>query len=115
VKAKPPPRPNVRELLALNLKRLRAVHGWSQDVLALEAGLDRTFVAHVERMKRNISLDNIEKLAAALNVPLASLMEIGLRQAPAKTANRAVRQPLAKKTVKSNRSLMSRRSRTVKT
>lgn len=85
-------RPNVRELLALNLKRLRAVRGWSQDVLALEAGLDRTFVAHVERMKRNISLDNIEKLAAALDVPLASLMESVRRPPPTKKAKRTVRQ-----------------------
>lgn len=71
-------RPNPREILALNLKRLRAVHGWSQDTLALEAGLDRTFVAHVERLRRNISLDNIEKLAVALGVPLAWLLEVDL-------------------------------------
>ena len=73
-----PARPNPREILALNLKRLRAVHGWSQDTLALEAGLDRTFVAHVERLRRNISLDNIEKLAVALGVPLAWLLDVDL-------------------------------------
>ncbi|WP_425480874.1 helix-turn-helix domain-containing protein [Pseudolysobacter antarcticus] len=65
-------------MLALNLKRLRAIHGWSQDTLALEAGLDRTFVAHVERLRRNIALDNIEKLAVALGVPLAWLLEVDL-------------------------------------
>lgn len=73
-----PARPHPREILALNLKRLRAVHGWSQDTLALEAGLDRTFVAHVERLRRNISLDNIEKLAVALGVPLAWLLDVDL-------------------------------------
>ena len=56
------------------MKRLRAEHGWSQDVLALEAGLDRTFIAHVERLRRNISLDNIEKIATALDVPIHELM-----------------------------------------
>ena len=78
MKRNTPARPNPREILALNLKRLRAVHGWSQDTLALEAGLDRTFVAHVERLRRNISLDNIEKLAVALGVPLAWLLEVDL-------------------------------------
>jgi len=56
------------------MKRLRAVHGWSQDGLALKAGLDRTFIAHVERLRRNISLDNIEKIADALDVPIHELL-----------------------------------------
>jgi transcriptional regulator with XRE-family HTH domain len=72
-------RPNIRELLALNLKFLRAKRGLSQDALALVAGLDRTFVAHVERLKRNISLDNLEKLAVALEVPVADLLLENLR------------------------------------
>lgn len=72
-------RPNIRELLALNMKYLRAKRGLSQDQLALVAGLDRTFVAHVERLKRNISLDNLEKLAGALGVSVASLLSEGLK------------------------------------
>ncbi|WP_076997529.1 helix-turn-helix domain-containing protein [Variovorax sp. KK3] len=55
-------------MLATNLIRLRAARGWSQEALALEAGLHRTFVAHVERQARNISLDNLERLARALDV-----------------------------------------------
>lgn len=72
----PPPRPaaSARELLALSLIRLRADKGWSQEALALEAGLHRTFVAHVERKVRNISLDNIERLAKALGVSVADLL-----------------------------------------
>lgn len=72
-------RPDIREVLALNLKYLRGERGLSQDALALVAGLDRTFVAHVERLKRNISLDNLEKLAVALNVPVADLLAENLR------------------------------------
>lgn len=72
-------RPDIREVLALNLKFLRAERGLSQDALALLAGLDRTFVAHVERLKRNISLDNLEKLAIALEVPTAVLLTESLR------------------------------------
>lgn len=70
---KPIQRQNARTLLALNMKRLRAKYGWSQDTLGLEAGLDRTFVAHVERLRRNISLDNVEKIAVALLVSIQEL------------------------------------------
>jgi transcriptional regulator with XRE-family HTH domain len=63
-----------RELLASNVIRLRGGLGYSQDELALEAGLHRTFVAHVERRARNISLDNVERLAAALQVPVHELL-----------------------------------------
>ena len=59
---------SAREVLALNLIKRRADKGWSQEALALEAGLHRTFVAHVERQARNISLDNLERLAVALQV-----------------------------------------------
>ena len=58
------------------MKRLRAKRGWSQDALALEAGLDRTFIAHVERLRRNISLDNVEKIALALQVPIRELFAL---------------------------------------
>lgn len=65
---------SAREVLADNLKRLRAERGWSQEELAYRAGLHRTFVAHVERGARNISLDNIERLALALETEPAILL-----------------------------------------
>lgn len=64
---------SARELLALNLIRLRGERGWSQEALAFESGLHRTFVAHVERLHRNASIDNIERLAQALEVPVRDL------------------------------------------
>lgn len=66
-------RDSARALLALNIIRLRGQRGWSQEALAFEAGLHRTFIAHVERQVRNISLDNIEKIAVALGVPIGDL------------------------------------------
>lgn len=63
-----------RELLANNLRRLRAERGLSQEELAFEANLHRTFVAHVERGARNISIDNIEKLASALKMQSHELL-----------------------------------------
>lgn len=65
---------SARRVLAENIRSLRATKGWSQEDLALEAEVHRTFVAHVEREARNISLDNIEKLARALNVAVFELL-----------------------------------------
>ncbi|THF66967.1 helix-turn-helix transcriptional regulator [Pseudothauera nasutitermitis] len=71
-----PPVPGVsaRQVLARNIKRLRGEKGWSQEALAFEAGLHRTFIAHVERAGRNISIDNIERIARALGVEPAYLL-----------------------------------------
>ena len=66
--------PRARAILAANVRALRAAKGWSQEDLALESGLHRTFVAHVEREVRNISIDNIERLAAALGVTVGELL-----------------------------------------
>lgn len=63
-----------RQVLAVNLKQMRAERGWSQEQLALESGLHRTFVAHVERCMRNASIDNVEKLADALGVSVATML-----------------------------------------
>lgn len=49
-----------------NLKKLRASAGLSQEELAARAGLHRTYVSSVERGNRNVSLENIFALAAAL-------------------------------------------------
>jgi transcriptional regulator with XRE-family HTH domain len=72
---------DARTCLANNLRELRAQRGLSQEYLAFEAGLHRTFIAHVERGARNISIDNIEKLAIALGVPTYRLL-MGPKELP---------------------------------
>jgi transcriptional regulator with XRE-family HTH domain len=68
-------RVSARALLAANLVSLRRTRELSQEALAHEAGLHRTFVAHCERQARNISLDNIERLAGALGVEPYELLK----------------------------------------
>lgn len=61
-------------LLSRNLKGARARLGFSQEHLADLAGLHRTYVGSVERGERNISIDNIERLAIALSMEPADLL-----------------------------------------
>jgi len=67
---------SARARFAKNLKAVRLAVGFSQERLAEEAGLHRTYIGSVERAERNVSIDNMERLAAALNVDIADLLQI---------------------------------------
>ncbi len=56
------------------LRRLRKERGVSQEKLADRARLHRTYVSSVERGERNVSLETIDKLARALNLPMRDIM-----------------------------------------
>jgi transcriptional regulator with XRE-family HTH domain len=62
-------------LFGTNVRRLRKSLGYSQENLAHTCGLDRTYIGGIERGERNVSIDNIAKLANALQVPLGHLFE----------------------------------------
>lgn len=61
-------------LFGMRLRLLRKKRGWSQERLAFECNLDRTYVGGVERGERNIALLNICRLAKALNLPPRELL-----------------------------------------
>jgi transcriptional regulator with XRE-family HTH domain len=70
------PKSQLRDVLARNLRLHRAERGWSQERLALESGLNRTYLSAVERSEQNISVDNIARLAAALNIEARDLLKV---------------------------------------
>lgn len=61
-------------VFAANLRRIRTDVDLSQEALAAKARLHRTYVGSVERGERNISIDNMEKLAHALGVAVVDLL-----------------------------------------
>lgn len=65
----------LRNVLARNMRLLRAEKEWSQEYLAAEAGVNRTYLSAVERSEQNISLDNIYKMSVALNTSASDLLD----------------------------------------
>ena len=60
--------------LGERIRTLRRRRGWTQVVMAEKIGLDRSFIADVERGKRNISILNLEIVAKGFKVTLSQLL-----------------------------------------
>jgi|AraplaMF_Col_mMF_1032025.scaffolds.fasta_scaffold00215_30 transcriptional regulator with XRE-family HTH domain len=65
----------IREDFARNLRRIRHQRRLSQEALALEADIDRTYISALERGVYSASLTMLEKLANVLEVEPAALVE----------------------------------------
>jgi transcriptional regulator with XRE-family HTH domain len=63
----------IRKRFGARLRQLRKAKKLSQEALALEAGLDRSYVGSIERGKSNVALINIHRIAAALGVEVGEL------------------------------------------
>jgi len=59
--------------LGQRIRKLRLQRGWTQVVMAEKIGIDRSFLADVERGKRNISILNLQLIARGLNISLSRL------------------------------------------
>lgn len=62
-------------LFGQRLTMLRKARGWSQEQLALQSGMARSYLGGVERGQRNIALENIVKLAKTLELRPSVLFE----------------------------------------
>jgi transcriptional regulator with XRE-family HTH domain len=66
---------DVVQLLGGNVRRYRKLRGMTQEQLALEAGMERSYVSDLERGERNPSVRALARLAAALAVEPMLLLE----------------------------------------
>lgn len=57
------------------IQRYRLKKGFTQEELAFEAGLHRAYVGQIERGEKNIGVVNLQKIAKALNIKMAKLLE----------------------------------------
>jgi DNA-binding XRE family transcriptional regulator len=56
---------NIQQKYGCKVKEFRIAKGWSQEKLALNADLDRTYIPSIEKGDRNVSIIVIEKIANA--------------------------------------------------
>ena len=61
---------NIKQKFGEKVKCFRLEKGWSQEKLALEAGIDRTYLPGIEKGERNVSITVIETLAIALGIEI---------------------------------------------
>ncbi len=66
---------DIKHKFGANIKKLRLERNLSQESLANECNIDRTYISSIEKGERNITLIIIEKLAKGLNVEIAKLFD----------------------------------------
>lgn len=64
---------NIQKAFGLKVQQLRKKSGMSQEKFALSIDMDRTYLASVEAGRRNISINNIKKIADGLSITISEL------------------------------------------
>ncbi|MBI5025599.1 MAG: helix-turn-helix transcriptional regulator [Nitrospirae bacterium] len=67
--------PDIKKLFGKRIRTYREMRNLSQEQLAELCGMHRTYISHVERGKKNISLGNIQKISDALQIKIADLFK----------------------------------------
>ncbi len=80
-------------LVARNLRRLRVLRGLSQENLAVDAGIDRTYVSRLERGLENPTVAVVERLAIALSAPIIEFFVVPQAGEPPPQPLRGGRRP----------------------
>ena len=65
---------DIQQRIARNVRKCRSKKGWSQEDLAGEVEIDRTYISGIENGKRNPTADVLDRLAKALGVSVADLV-----------------------------------------
>src|ERR1700677_4492599 len=87
---------NLQRSLGSRIRELRSEHGWTQEQFAEFCGVHRTYMGHVERGEKNVSLSTVLRVANALGVRIAELFGRGTAlptQTPAPTRQSAGGRP----------------------
>lgn len=66
---------DARKLIGWNVRKLRVELGLSQERVAHEADIDRSYVGRIERGEENMTISVLEAIAAALEVPVGALFQ----------------------------------------
>ena len=65
---------SVHDVLAQNMRSARKMRGWSQEDLAHESGIHRTYISDLERAARNPTISIVERIAVAFGLSAADLI-----------------------------------------
>ena len=65
---------NIKELFGTNLRKFRTQKEYSQEKFAELCGLHRTYISDIDCFQRNVSLENIQKIAEALEIKTYMLL-----------------------------------------
>ncbi|MDR0308372.1 MAG: helix-turn-helix transcriptional regulator [Coriobacteriales bacterium] len=66
---------DILKVLSINVRYYRKQAGYSQEVLANKTGLHRTYIGGIEQRRVNVSTQNLQKIALALNVEAYQLLK----------------------------------------
>jgi transcriptional regulator with XRE-family HTH domain len=69
------PAKKLRELLGVNVRRIRMAKNWSQEELCARSGLSQSYVSQVESGLRSVSIDAVDQLARGLAVTPDQLLK----------------------------------------
>ena len=78
----------LRLTVGRQVRLVRQQRGWSQEVLAELAGLNRSYVGAIERGEYNVGIDNIERIALALEITISQLVGCTDPELPVHPLNR---------------------------
>ncbi len=84
---------DIRRTIGWNLRALRVERGFSQERLALEANIDRSYVGRIERGQENVTVAALESLAGVLEVEVKDLFASVDENAPRPLPMRSGRKP----------------------